>query len=196
MKVETNLHLHHRQEITLDASDKASNPAYLGAPIGLCRLASFCFSIPCDLVFSRRVATSTGPGIANVCRHYRKLFRRYSLGACHARFGGARSIHAFIALGSDAMPLGLGGFTGTLGDGFVGLGRFTWGLLWGGLAGLPKAWCPRVVGHARCLNEGRIGLLRDRSPGGVELFFVPKHAYCEQRLFLPQWQICCISQAC
>ena len=50
------------------------------------------------------------------------------------------------------MPLGLGSFTCTLGNGFVGLGRFTLGLLWGGLAGLPKAWCPKVVGHARCLN--------------------------------------------
>ena len=68
------------------------------------------------------------------------------------------------------MPLGLGGFTYTLGDGFVGLGRFTLGLLWGGLAGLPKARCPRVVGHALCLDEGRFGLLRDRSAGGVELF--------------------------
>jgi hypothetical protein len=92
------------------------------------------------------------------------------LGACHARFEGARSIHAFIALGSDAMPLGLGGFTYTLGDGFVGLGRFTLGLLWGRLAGLPKARCPRVVGHARCLNEGCFDLLRDRSAGCVELF--------------------------
>ena len=71
------------------------------------------------------------------------------------------------------MPLGLGGFTGTLGDGFVGLGRFTLGLLWGGLAGLPKAWCPRVVGYALCLDEGRFGLLRDRSAGGVELFSWP-----------------------
>ena len=171
MKVDTNLLLHHPQEITLDASDKASNSAALGAPIGLCRATPFYFFMPCDLVFSRRVATSTGPRFANVCRNYRKLFRRHSLGACHARFGGARSIHAFIALGSDAMPLGLGGFTSTFGDGFVGLGRFTLGLLWGGLAGLPKAWCPRVVGHARCLNEGRIGLLRDRSAGCVELFF-------------------------
>jgi hypothetical protein len=73
------------------------------------------------------------------------------------------------------MPLGLGGFTCTLGDGFVGLGRFTLGLLWGGLAGLPKAWCPRMVGHALCLNQGRFGLLRDRSAGGVELFFVRQH---------------------
>lgn len=170
MKVETNLHLHHRQEITLDASDKVSNSAALGAPIGLRRATAFYLSMPCDLVFSRRVATSTGPRFANVCRNYCKLFRRYSLGACHARFGGVRSIHAFIALGSDAMPLGLGSFTYTLGDGFVGLGRFTLGLLWGGLAGLPKAWCPRVVGHARCLNQGRFGLLRDRSAGGVELF--------------------------
>ena len=170
MKVETNLHLHHRQEITLDASDKASNPASLGAPIGLCRLASFCLSIPCDLVFSRRVATSTGPGIANVCRHHRKLSRRHSLGVSYARCGCDRSNHAFITLGSVAMPLGLGGFTLALGNGFVGLGRFTLGLLWGGLAGLPKARCPRVVGHALCLDEGRFGLLRDRSAGGVELF--------------------------
>ena len=170
MKVETNLHLHHLQEITLDASDKASNSASLGAPIGLCRLTSFCLSVPCDLVFSRCVATSTSPRFANVCRNYRQLSRRHSLGAGHARFGGARSIHAFISLGSDAMPLGLGGFTCTLGNGFVGLGRFTLGLLWGGLAGLPKARCPRLVGHALCLNEGRFGLLRDRSAGGVELF--------------------------
>lgn len=68
------------------------------------------------------------------------------------------------------MPLGLGGFTLDLGDGFVGLGRFTLGLLLGGLAGLPKARCPKVVGHARCLNQGRFGLLRDRSAGGVEFF--------------------------
>ena len=173
MKVETNLLLHHRQEITLDASDKASNPASLGAPIGLRRLASFCLSIPCDLVFSRRVANSTGPRFANVCRNYRKLFRRYSLGAGLSRFGGARSIHAFISLGSDAMPLGLGSFTGALRDGFVGPSRFTLGLLCGGLADLPKAWCPRVVSHARCLNEGRFGLLRDRSAGGVEFFSWP-----------------------
>lgn len=70
------------------------------------------------------------------------------------------------------MPLGLGGFTLALGNGFVGLGRFTLGLLWGGLAGLPKVWCPRVVGHALCLNQSRFGLLRDRSAGCVELFFV------------------------
>jgi hypothetical protein len=70
------------------------------------------------------------------------------------------------------MPLGLGGFTYTLGDGFVGLGRFTLGLLWGRLAGLPKARCPRVVGHARRLDEGRFSLLRDRSAGCLELFFV------------------------
>ena len=170
MRIDTNHLLHHRKEITLDDSDKASNSASLGVPIGLCRLASFCLSISCDLVFSRRVANSTGPRFANVCRNYRKLFRRYSLGAGHARFGGARSIHAFISLGSDAMPLGLGGFTYTLGDGFVGLGRFTLGLLWGGLAGLSKARCPRLVGHALCLNQGRFGLLRDRSAGGVELF--------------------------
>ena len=68
------------------------------------------------------------------------------------------------------MPLGLGGFTGALRDGFVGPSRFTLGLLWGGLADLPKAWCPRLVGHALCLNQGRFGLLRDRSAGGVELF--------------------------
>jgi len=170
MRVKTNLLLHHRQEITLDASDKASNSASLGAPIGLCRLASFCLSVPCDLVFSRCVATPTGPRFANVCRNYRKLFRRYSLGACHARFEGVRSNHAFIALGSDAMPLGLGGFTCALGNGVVGLGRFTLGLLWGRLAGLPKARCPRVVGHARCLNEGCFDLLRDCSAGCVELF--------------------------
>ena len=71
------------------------------------------------------------------------------------------------------MPLGLDGFTLALGNGFVGLGRFTLGLLWGGLAGLPKAWCPRVVGYALCLDEGRFGLLRDRSAGGVELFSWP-----------------------
>lgn len=170
MRIDTNHLLHHRKEITLDDSDKASNSASLGVPIGLCRLASFCLSIPCDLVFSRRVANSTGPRFANVCRNYRKLFRRYSLGAGHARFGGARSIHAFISLGSDAKPFGLGGFTYTLGDGFVGLGRFTLGLLRGGLAGLSKARCPRLVGHALCLNQGRFGLLRDRSAGGVELF--------------------------
>jgi hypothetical protein len=29
-----------------------------------------------------------------------------------------------------------------------------------------------VVGHAICINEGRFGLLRDRSAGCVELFFV------------------------
>jgi len=68
----------------------------------------------------------------------------------------------------------LGGFTYTLGDGFVGLGRFTLGLLWGGYAGLPKARCPRVVGHALCLDEGRFGLLRDRSAGCLELL-VPQH---------------------
>lgn len=68
------------------------------------------------------------------------------------------------------MPLGLGGFTYTLGNGFVGLGRFTLGLLWGGLAGLPKARCPRVVGHALCLDEGCFSLLRNRSAGGLELF--------------------------
>lgn len=152
MRVETNHLLHHRKEITLDASDKASNPASLGAPIGLCRATPFYLSMPCDLVFSRCAATSTGPRFANVCRNYRKFSRSYSLGACHARFGGARSIHAFIALGSDAKPLGLGGFTYTLGDGFVGLGRFTLGLLWGGLADLPKARCPRVVGHALCFD--------------------------------------------
>jgi hypothetical protein len=50
------------------------------------------------------------------------------------------------------MPLGLGGFTGALRDGFVGLGPFTLGLLWGGLAVLPKARCPRLVGYALCLN--------------------------------------------
>ena len=70
------------------------------------------------------------------------------------------------------MPLGLGDFTCALGNGFVGLGRFTLGLLWGGLAGLPKAWCPRLVGHARSLDEGRFSLLRDRSAGCLELFFV------------------------
>ena len=170
MRVETNLLLHHRQEITLDASDKASNSASLGAPIGLCRLASFCWSVPCDLVFSRHVTNSTSSRFANVCRHHRKLFRRYSLGACHARFEGVRSNHAFIALGSDAVPLGLGGFTCALGNGVVGLGRFTLGLLWGRLAGLPKDRCPRVVNHARCLNEGCFDLLRDRSAGCVELF--------------------------
>jgi hypothetical protein len=152
MRVETNLLLHHRQEITLDASDKASKTASLGAQIGLCRLASFRFSIPCDLVFSRRVATSTGPGIANVCRNYRQLSRRHTLGVSYARCGCDRSNHAFIILGSDAVPLGLGGFTYALGDGFVGLGRFTLGLFLGGLAGLPKARCPRVVGHARCID--------------------------------------------
>ena len=170
MRVETNLLLHHRQETTLDASDKASNSASLGAPIGLCRLTSFCLSVPCDLVFSRCVATSTSPRFANVCRNYRQLSRRHSLGVSYARCGCDRSNHAFIALGSDAVPLGLGGFTCALGNGFVGLGRFTLGLLWGGLAGLPKAWCPRVVGHARCLNEGCFDLLRDRSAGCVELF--------------------------
>jgi hypothetical protein len=170
-----NLLLHPRQEITLDASDKVSNSASLGAPIGLRRLTSFCLSISCDLVFSRSVATSTGPGIANVCRHNRQLFRRHSLGASHARCGCARSNHAFIALGSDAMPLGLGGFTCALGDEFVGSGRFTLGLFLGGLAGLPKARCPRVVGHARCLDEGCFGLLRDRSAGCLEFFFVFQH---------------------
>jgi len=68
------------------------------------------------------------------------------------------------------MPLGLGGFTCALGNGVVGSGCFTLGLFLGGLAGLPKAWCPRVVGHALCLDEGRFGLLRDRSAGCVELF--------------------------
>ena len=72
------------------------------------------------------------------------------------------------------MPLGLGGFTYTLGDGFVGLGRFTLGLLWGGYAGLPKARRTRVVSHARCLNKGRFGLLCDRSAGCLELL-VPQH---------------------
>ena len=170
MRVETNLLLHHRQEITLDASDKASNSASLGAPIGQCRLTSFCLSIPCDLVFSRCVETSTGPRFVNVCRNYRQLSRRHSLGVSYTRCGCDRSNHAFIILGSDAVPLGLGGFTCALGDGFVGLGRFTLGLFLGGLAGLPKAWCPRVVGHARCLNEGCFDLLRDRSAGCVELF--------------------------
>ncbi len=152
MRLETNQLLHHRQEITLDASDKVSNSACVGSPIGLCGATPFYLSMPCDLVFSRPIATSTGPRFANVCRNYRKLFRRYSLGSCYARLGGARSNHAFFALGSDAKPFCLAGFTGALRDGFVGLGRFTLGLFLGGLAGLPKARCPRLVGYALCLN--------------------------------------------
>jgi hypothetical protein len=34
----------------------------------------------------------------------------------------------------------------------VGLGRFTLGLLLGRLSGITKARCPRVVGHALCLD--------------------------------------------
>ena len=164
----TNLLPHLCQGIKIDAFGQVANADTVGAPLRLCRTASFYGSRPCMLVFSRRFASSMGSCFAGLCRHHRKLFGRYSLGACHARHPGARSILGFVCLGGHAISFGLGGIASANGDGLMGPGRFAVGVLWGGLARLPAPRCPKLVAYACRLDASCISVLRDRGLGFVD----------------------------